>query len=459
MRDGGSVKEFLMEFDRVLYDLKQAGGKMDDDEVIIQLLSAMPNDYRAVVTSIDILFSKDPKSISLEFVKRKLLEEERRSQCEPTNTERTESGQAFSATFSKSKTHPRFNNGYNGKKFHYDNRVGNASHLVKVKNGGSSSAGQGQAQFESRGNFSGKCYQCGGRGHRRSECPSRKLTSHAHLTDEQHGGRKYNPKNNDSYDIAFLTQKNNDKTEWPKNVREITFVVDSGATSHLVKREFLNYVTSVTESSRQIHVAKEGEAVNAKYCGDLAVTTMNDMKLTLLNVQVCDELSFNLMSVKCMEEKGLTVRFENKQVVVFKNKSIILRGERVGGLYLVKLNLHEIEHASTVIETSDLWHRRMGHSSKYPVKDVCEVCLQGKQQDQRNVIIDLPNQISDTHMSESETSDEEIITMEENIAHRSRREKRLPKYLDDYEIMLALSAGHLPSEVPQSYEEAVKDDG
>ena len=53
-----------------------------------------------------------------------------------------------------------------------------------------------------------------------------------------------------------------------------------------------------------------------------------------------------------------------------------------------------------------------------------------KQQDQRNVIIDLPNQISDTHMSESETSDEEIITMEENIAHRSRREKRLPKYLE-----------------------------
>ena len=133
MRDGGSVKDFLMEFDRVLYELKQAGGKMDDDEVIIQLLSAMPNDYRAVVTSIDILFSKDPKSISLEFVKRKLLEEKRRSQCEPTNTERTESGQAFSATFSKSKTHPRFNNGYNGKKFHYDNRVGNASHLVKVK--------------------------------------------------------------------------------------------------------------------------------------------------------------------------------------------------------------------------------------------------------------------------------------------------------------------------------------
>ena len=35
-------------------------------------------------------------------------------------------------------------------------------------------------------------------------------------------------------------------------------------------------------------------------------------------------------------------------------------------------------------------------------------------------VIDLPNQISDTHMSESETSDEEIITMEENIAMKKQ---------------------------------------
>lgn len=74
-------------------ELKNCGGKIQDSEVVSQLLSAMPESYQTVTTTLDILFCQDPKSVTLDFVKNKLIMEEI---CQNKNKEeRCEQNQVF----------------------------------------------------------------------------------------------------------------------------------------------------------------------------------------------------------------------------------------------------------------------------------------------------------------------------------------------------------------------------
>ncbi|KAF6217304.1 hypothetical protein GE061_001658 [Apolygus lucorum] len=77
------LHEFFVEFGNVCSDLRVAGGKVDDAEIIIQLLVAMPEEYDNVVSAIDIAFNdgiegKLSSSITLDYVKNRLLAEEDR---------------------------------------------------------------------------------------------------------------------------------------------------------------------------------------------------------------------------------------------------------------------------------------------------------------------------------------------------------------------------------------------
>lgn len=51
---GCPLTQFLTEFDQTISKLKSAGGNIDENEVILQLLSAMPESYQTVTTAIDI---------------------------------------------------------------------------------------------------------------------------------------------------------------------------------------------------------------------------------------------------------------------------------------------------------------------------------------------------------------------------------------------------------------------
>ncbi|KAJ8884497.1 hypothetical protein PR048_016354 [Dryococelus australis] len=59
-------------------EVKVAGGKIDEDGIINQLLVAMPSVFNSVVSFMDILYNKDKSAVSLEYVKNTLLAEEER---------------------------------------------------------------------------------------------------------------------------------------------------------------------------------------------------------------------------------------------------------------------------------------------------------------------------------------------------------------------------------------------
>lgn len=73
-----SLNEFIIEFEKTVMELKSCGATIDKNEIITQLLSVMPETYQAVTTAIDILFSQNLSTVTLDFVKSKLLMEEAR---------------------------------------------------------------------------------------------------------------------------------------------------------------------------------------------------------------------------------------------------------------------------------------------------------------------------------------------------------------------------------------------
>lgn len=164
------------------------------------------------------------------------------------------------------------------------------------------------------------------------------------------------------------------------NLKEVKFVIDSGAKHYSLKSEYESEVVNKLEINQKISVAKKGQSINVLEEGDLCVVTDTDRKITIKKVWVCKGLSHNFLFVKKLEEAGLEVIFENKEVTINKNNREFLKGFRNGNLYFVtfKCMLPGSANLSSA-EQQMLLHRKMGHSSKYTSPILCETCIRGKQ--------------------------------------------------------------------------------
>ncbi|KAK9680740.1 hypothetical protein QE152_g38852 [Popillia japonica] len=323
---------FLTEFERTIFELRSARGKMDDSEIVSQLLSSMPESYQAVTTAIDIMFCQDETKVTVDFVKSKLLMEESRQAKLDTETNTKD------AVFT----------GYK-KKW---NR-------------------KGDRKERKQNTFPFKCHGCGVVGHKKYECPKmQKSNFKANVAENVE---------EEEEEIAFLTAPEN-SVSITEEFTEVKFIIDSGATNHLVNRNTGAFLRNKKDIKCAISVAKKGEVLEATVQGNLEVILVNGKNACMKNVWMCDGLMHNLLSVRKLEEKGFKIVFQNKEALIIRNEEIVLKGKLCGNLYVLSLRIsHNDDDTAYVTTENMLLHRRMGHSSYYPAPGVCEVCLQGKQ--------------------------------------------------------------------------------
>jgi len=329
------LQDFLQDFESTAGEVRVAGGKLEEDELVNQLLVAMPSNFDSVVSAMDILFNKDRSALSLDYVKNTLLAEYERN-----IKKEDEHHSAFSSFKKKGKSNKFFNS---------KNTSGTSEKHSKVI-----------------------CYYCKRPGHIKNFCPKLKNKSLSASS---------NDKTSDKTEFLFTTSLVEDsnplESAFVSDRSDRTFfVIDSGASCHLLRSDYKDYLQNESAVNLEISVAKAGVSVRACKKGDLLCLSDNGDTVNISDVLVCENLSFNLLSVLKLEEKGCKVVFEDSCVkIIFGNK--VLKGQLQGKLYIIQFHLVR-DQANTSELTNQLMHRRMGHSSVFPV-GVCDICLKGKQ--------------------------------------------------------------------------------
>ena len=152
----------------------------------------------------------------------------------------------------------------------------------------------------------------------------------------------------------------------------VTFVVDSGATSHMVaSSRGLTNIT--TETNVKVNVAG-GAQLSSIGRGDMKVQTKDEhgklWTITITGVMIVPGLGVNLLSISKMLERGAKTKFDlnNPHLEAGGRRTAI---QRNGGLFRWTVRaLDYKDHASAlIVESPERWHRRLGHRSLDVIQD------------------------------------------------------------------------------------------
>lgn len=368
MNEGTDIGDHFLEFDKTVRELKSTGATIEEMDVICHLLLTLPRSYDNLITAIETMNSKD---LTLVFVKSRLLDEHRK----------------------------RGNGGSSGKS--------NESHAMQARNPDI------------------VCYGCGKKGHIKSMCKKAKKkdgkSESANATsstkDENIGLCAIQSDDEIAHAKACVgtanltahrsmnkhAQKQNNRND---KTTQIKFILDSGATEHMVNGDFKRYFTELTSiDALNISVAKRNESMTAKFRGILKVRTLhgNCKTATISNILVIDDLKCNLMSINALVERGFSVNFRKTCAYIMLDGKLQFVAQKKGRLYEAVFQLEDnfagITNGENDATTQRLFHYRMGHLNAFDMHKLisrqmvpglkptkidtnarfCESCVYGKQ--------------------------------------------------------------------------------
>ncbi|KAF2904494.1 hypothetical protein ILUMI_01677 [Ignelater luminosus] len=229
---------------------------MEDLDCVCRLLLSLPKSYEAVVAALETL---DQQKLTLDFLKSRLIDE-------------------------------------------YNKR--------KNQNCATSSRDDSTAFGPSKVKFKYNCYNCGKPEHKLSEC---RFKTEGHWK-KQHKPKRYQSANiceqeenkNQDY-ISFNASSKKSQVVNNEERDTITWILDSGASEHMVNRLEYFYKLEDLEIPVQITIAKDGEHLIAKKCGYIKMYAENGRIIKVDKVLYVPNLKCNLMSVSKLEKHGLKV--------------------------------------------------------------------------------------------------------------------------------------------------------
>lgn len=159
------------------------------------------------------------------------------------------------------------------------------------------------------------------------------------------------------------------------NKKEIHWIVDSGASTHMTHCESI-LTDKRTVTGKEVTVANNS-TVEVKCAGNVKLSCSAEEKTVstvIHNVEHVPDLCANLLSVRQMIKKGNKVVFENDECKIFdRERNLIATANVVDDLYRLNCKVgipNKSESAMTVSSKFDLWHRRLGHICNENLKNV-----------------------------------------------------------------------------------------
>lgn len=385
LRSEMPLKKHFIELDEMIRDLIACGNSVNEMTKVWYLLNTLPHSYDGVVTAIKTM-SDD--RLTLAFVKKLLLEHDQKLKKDITETS------------TKALQFQSVNNKYSNKRKPV-NKGGNYSRKPYSKP--TFKTGQ-------------KCYFCGRRNHMKKDCYyyKQELKRQDYRQPNRQGpSRRFEstpgimtvalPSKEKEDGFAFMMYAE-DRTEQVGG--NLKFVLDSGATEHLVNDLIFYKDYKQLKVPIKIAVAKKEVCISATHVGNIEVLTNLGHVGVLRGVLYAQEVPFNLLSVRRLQEAGFSVIFNHNGEVIAKiGQKTILTGKRMNELYtlhfIVQNALLNGQAAIIRLDNKDkLWHERLGHISKNkfnqmkikllaedsnclkeinPLDSLCESCINGKQ--------------------------------------------------------------------------------
>lgn len=372
LKPGTRLKKHMIEIDELVRDLAACGVEISEITKVWYTLNSLPNAYAPVKAAIKTMTDD---RITLVFVKSMLLEHEEYLVRENTDTSMKALHFGTARKNKKWKTKEKF--------------VPRNKPIFKNK------------QVK-------KCFHCGRSNHIKRDCYYYKQS--LKVIPQQNNPIKCNQEASASIAVepfAFMMRNEN-----PNNEKDTSwkFVLDSGATEHIINDLSLFTECEQLEEPIRITVAKKGTVIEATHIGKIEVTTSLGYNGELQGVLYSRSVPVNLISVRRIQEAGMSVVFtETGHVEVRKGDKTVIRGERMNNLYIIKLivqNAHYKARAAgyvaeaKIIDKNKMWHERLGHISKEkftkiklnkladdsvclkeinPFDSICEACICGKQ--------------------------------------------------------------------------------
>lgn len=339
-RDDGDMEGHLFRMDELFASLANAGQELESSLKVAMVLTSMPDSFDTLTTALE---SRSDEELTMELVKRKLLDEAQK------RAEKSHHGETILRA------------------------GGNKGSII--------------------------CHRCNKPGHMKRECPLMKSGKESN-NQPSSSGRKSNPapksksaKIGKVSSFAFVANCDRKLSK--------AWIVDSGATSHMcADRTFFDELRS--SSGISITLA-DGNETHVKGIGSGKLLCCDDQgeehEVILSEVYYVPELESNLISVSRLVSKGAEVIFSASSGCIIKSRGMIAAVARKScGLYYLKIakeqGMHVTEHPKDCVH---VWHRRLGHRDPEAIQRVvredlatgvairkcdihrsCECCAQGK---------------------------------------------------------------------------------
>lgn len=386
LQEGTSLITHFTIFEDLITELLAAGAKLEETDKVSHLLLTLPPTYDGVITAIETILEDN---LTLAFVKTRLLDHEVKLQTEQRDT----STKVLQAVVRNSDSN----------KSNFEDCKRNKTYKHKYKNY-SSNRKPTPNMKKSKGIY--KCHHCGRKGHLKKDCYYYKSNFQNSNRDRTIQSIQLTElsRANESTGFAFMIDVNQLK----QPDEGISFLLDSGASDHIVNRHDLFSSHSILKPPMKISIAKRNEFITASSKGTIHVTSTTGIPGVLEEVLYCPEAPYNLLSVRKMQQAGMTIIFNKNGVQITKGSKKLLKGKFLNNLIIVDLTVNKnpatsgvnICSSSTIYKDYKLWHNRLGHigRSKFlelknkqlmvdvdQIKDVtpdetlCEACIKGKQ--------------------------------------------------------------------------------
>ena len=308
LNEGTDMESHINELIMLGEQLKSSGEKLSDEDIVATLLCSLPSSYDPLVTALE---SRDEADLKLDFVKGRLLHEERKMNKE---SDASDMAMLSKKRFQKG---PRFNGQFRG-----------------APNGAN---GFNRSSHHQGSSKTIVCFNCNKPGHIKRNCRERKQEAYA-------------AKNEDEEERCFVVNSTSDDG----------WYIDSGASSQMSSnRDLFKYYEEVNNSEivladkRVVYAIGKGTIyINCK-------TPSGEVVRPIKDVLHVPDLGINLFSVSKVTGKGFQVSFYDDKCIIKCDGTIVAQAYREGGLFKLDTGINTA-YASKVSSKAALWHQSDG---------------------------------------------------------------------------------------------------